>query len=752
MELTDLVAAWSESQEFEGELVHLERQRARGGIFDDLPIDPTVTERLSTRNIEKLYRHQARAIRKIRAGEHTVIVAGTASGKSLCYQIPLAEAIVANPKTTGLLLYPTKALAQDQVGSLGRFGFPNLTVSTYDGDTEQDSRTWIRRHANVIATNPDMLHFGILPNHAKWADFFVRLEFVVVDEAHMFRGIFGTHVAMIIRRLRRIAHHYGSDPTFVFTSATIGNPGELASRLSGLDVTVSDGDDSPTGDRLVALWNPPIEDIDLGKRRSAMSEATDLFVDLLRHDRHTIVFNRSRKATELMYRWTRDRLDADRKGRIAPYRSGYLASERRQIEERLFSGELLGVTATNALELGIDVGSMDCAIITTFPGTISSFRQQAGRAGRTQRTSLAVLVGGEDALDQYFMSHPTELFERTPEAAVINPDNPQVLEAHVACAAFELPLRVEDREILGPGTEEAATALVTGEHLTMRGDKLVWSHRRAPAPSVGIRTSGGSTFTILDESGQSFGVLEEQRAFRDAHPGAIYLHHGETYIVERLDLRLHQVQVRQSTAGYYTQPQVDTWLEILGTDQRQLVGQMDYRVGTVQVENHVSAYKKRKLGSGEVLGLEPLDLPASVFETQAIWFSVPDDLFDDAQVNNADILGALHAAEHAGIGMLPLFAICDRWDIGGVSTNFHPETGLATIFIYEGYPGGAGISEVAYEVASDHWRATLEGLKSCPCSSGCPSCVQSPKCGNFNEPLSKAGAIAFLHAGLRIAR
>ena len=748
MELSDIVAAWNESREFDGELVHLEHVSARGGIYDKLEIHPLLAEPLAARGIEQLYRHQARAVRKIRGGEHTVIVAGTASGKSLCYQIPLAEAIAENPKTTGLLLYPTKALAQDQVGSLGRFGFPKLTVATYDGDTDQDSRTWIRRHANVVATNPDMLHFGILPNHAKWADFFVRLEYVVIDEAHMFRGIFGTHVAMVIRRLRRIAQHYGSDPTFVFTSATIGNPGELTEALSGLDVTVCEGDDSPTGDRMVALWNPPIEDSDLGKRRSAMAEATDLFVDLLRNDRHTIVFNRSRKATELMYRWTRDRLDETRKDRIAPYRSGYLASERRQIEERLFSGELLGVTATNALELGIDVGSMDCAIITTFPGTISSFRQQAGRAGRTQRASLAVLVGGEDALDQYFMTHPIELFERQPEAAVINPDNPQVLEAHVACAAYELPLRVEDRDILGPGTEEAATTLVAGEHLAMRGDKLVWAHRRAPAPAVGIRTSGGSSFTILDESGQSFGVLEEQRAFRDAHPGAVYLHHGETYIVERLDLRLHQVHVRQSTAGYYTQPQVDTWLEVLGTDQRKMVGQMDYRVGTVQVENHVSAYKKKKLGSGEVLGLEPLDLPASVFETQAIWFSVPDDLFDRAEIDNADVLGTLHAAEHTGIGMLPLFAICDRWDIGGVSTNFHPETGLATIFIYEGYPGGAGISEVAYDVAPEHWQATLDTLRSCLCKTGCPSCVQSPKCGNFNEPLSKSGAVKFLAATL----
>ncbi len=492
-----------------------------------------------------------------------------------------------------------------------------------------------------------------------------------------------------------------------------------------------------------------MEDEDLGKRRSAMAETTDLFVDLVRHDRHTIVFSRSRKATELIYRWARDRVGTERRDRIAPYRSGYLASERREIEQALFSGELLGVTATNALELGIDVGSLDAAIINTFPGTIASFRQQAGRAGRAQRTSLAVLVGGEDSLDQYFMTHPVELFTRQPESAVINPDNPLVLEAHTACAAYELPLRVEDREFLGEGMEEAATSLMADGHLVMRGGKLAWSRREAPAPRVGIRTSGGSPFTIVDEeAGQPLGTLEESRTFSDAHPGAVYLHQGETFVVRELDLRSHEVRVRKSAAGYYTQPQEDKWLEILGIDDRGKLGRLDHFLGTVQVESQVVAYKRRKLGSGEVLGLEPLDLPSTVFETRAIWLTVPDELFAEARIEPSELLGTLHAVEHAGIGMLPLFAICDRWDIGGLSTNYHQATDRATIFIYEAYPGGAGISEVAYEVGFGHLTATLEALRACPCDHGCPSCVQSPKCGNFNEPLSKHGAIRFLDAAL----
>lgn len=743
MGLEDLVAGWADDPDLDGELAHLERVRSHEAIFGDLdpPLSDELHRRLSEIGIERLYRHQTKAIGDIRRGQNTVVVAGTSSGKTLCYTIPIAERILAQPRSTALLLYPTKALAQDQLRSFGKLGIDSLVAATYDGDTEIDQRQWVRKNANVILTNPDMLHLGILPNHAKWADFFVRLKYVVVDEMHMFRGIFGSHVALILRRLRRLAAHYGANPVFIFTSATIGNPADLATKLSGLEVGLRDQDDSPSGEKLIALWNPPIEDEEQGRRRSAMAETSDLFVDLVRHDHHTIVFSRSRKATELIYVWSRDRLDPARKDRIAPYRAGYTAESRRDTEAALFSGDLLGITATNALELGIDVGSLDAAIINTFPGTISSFRQQAGRAGRTQRASVAVLVGGEDALDQYFMNHPRELFDRTPESVVINPSNPLVLQAHVACAAHELPLEPSDAEFLGDDTEEAATALVAEGHLELRRGRLMWAHQQPPAPRISIRSSGGPTYTITSDEGL-LGTMEETRAFTDAHPDAVYLHQGETFVVEDLDLRRHEIRVRSGKVNYYTQAKSEKLLEVLQTFESRPLGQLTQHFGTIRVESQVVGYQKKKIGSGETISHEWLDLPASVFETQGVWLEIPESLVGDMSTDR--LLGTLHAAEHAGIAMLPLFAVCDRWDIGGLSTNWHPDLGGPAIFIYEAYPGGAGISPVAFEIGADHWKATRDAINDCPCKSGCPSCIVSPKCGNFNEPLDKKGAVEFL--------
>ena len=743
MGLEKLVTGWADDPDLDGELVHLERLTAHGAIFGDLdpPLPPDLKERLAELGIDRLYRHQAKAIGDIRQGKNTVVVAGTSSGKTLCYTIPIAERILAQPKSTALLLYPTKALAQDQLRSFGKLDIEGLAAATYDGDTEVDQRQWVRKNANVILTNPDMLHLGVLPNHGKWADFFLRLKYVVVDEMHMFRGIFGSHVALILRRLRRLAAHYGANPTFIFTSATIGNPADLATRLVGLEVGLRDQDDSPSGDKLVALWNPPIEDEEQGRRRSAMAETSDLFVNLVRHDHHTIVFSRSRKATELIYLWSRDRLDPDRKDRIAPYRAGYTAESRRDTEAALFSGDLLGITATNALELGIDVGSLDAAIINTFPGTISSFRQQAGRAGRTQRASVAVLVGGEDALDQYFMHHPRQLFDRVPESVVINPSNPLVLQAHVACAAHELPLEPSDSEFLGEDTEEAATALVAEGHLELRRGRLMWAHQQPPAPRISIRSSGGPTYTITSDEGL-LGTMEETRAFTDAHPDAVYLHQGDTYVVQDLDIRRHEIRVTSGKVNYYTQAKSEKLLEVLQTFESRPLGSMTQHFGTIRVESQVVGYQKKKIGSGETIAHEWLDLPASVFETQGVWLEIPDSLVADMSTER--LLGTLHAAEHAGIAMLPLFAVCDRWDIGGLSTNWHPDLGVPSIFIYEAYPGGAGISPVAFEIGADHWKATREAIATCPCKSGCPSCVVSPKCGNFNEPLDKRGAVEFL--------
>lgn len=743
-----VLAGWETDEDRSDRLVHIEDIPARSPIFRDIELHPALATRLRDRSIERLYRHQARAVESIRSGTHTVIEAGTAAGKTLSYQIPIVEKALEKAASTSLLIYPTKALAQDQHRSLAEYRLPGINPALYDGDTDREDRAWARRHASSVLTNPDMLHVGILPNHRRWSRFFSNLDYVVVDEMHSFKGIFGTHVALILRRLRRIAAHYGAEPVFALTSATIGNPAELGAALTGLDVRVVAGDDSPAGRRLVALWNPELEDPELGNRRSSIAEASDLFRDLVREGAHTILFARSRRGTELVYRWARDGLPSELANRIAPYRSGYLPGQRREIEERLFAGDLLGVIATNALELGIDVGSLDASVLASFPGTVSSFRQQSGRAGRSTRTSLSVLVAGADALDQYFMEHPSELFDRVSEAAVVNPTNPFVLEAHVGCAAHELPVGLGDRRYFGEGLEEAVSRLTAAGHTRMRDGTIVWSRRDAPAPRVPIRSAGSLPYVIIDEEGESLGTLDQQRAFRDAHPDAVYLHRGDTFVVDQLDVDRREARVTRRDVDYYTQPRQEQELEILDVEASQRVGRLRLHLGNLRVESQVTGYERRRIGTREKLGSEYLDLPSVVYETMGFWYTIPPDLLDGLDLE--EMLGTLHAAEHAGIAMLPLFAICDRWDIGGLSTNMHFDTGLPTIFIYEGHAGGSGISPVAYARGAEHLTATLDLLERCGCRRGCPSCVVSPKCGNLNEPLSKRGAIGFLRRTLAV--
>jgi DEAD/DEAH box helicase domain-containing protein len=737
-----VIKRWTE----EAELVHARTVSAREPRFGDLAIDPLVQSRLSDRGIDRLYLHQARAIASIRSGRHTMLSLGTASGKSLAFQIPILEQVIAEPKSSSLLVYPTKALAQDQARALRSFRVPTATVAIYDGDTPQEDRHEIRRRTNVILTNPDMLHIGILPAHNRWSDFFHRLSYVVVDEVHHLRGVFGTHVAFILRRLRRICEHYGSAPTFILASATIGNAAELAEQLTGLEVEVIEGDFSPAGERTFALWNPPLTDPALGLRRSALGDATVVFAELIREGAKVIAFTRGRKSTELMYKWAAGRLPPDLASEIAPYRAGYTATQRRQVESRLFGGQLAGVIATNALELGIDVGGLDAAVITTFPGTMAAFRQQAGRAGRSGQSSLVVLVAGEDALDQYLMRHPQELFDRPSEAVVVNPSNQLLAAAHMACAAFEKPIELEDRQFLGPVTEEVANSLVQGEHLRLKEGKLYWARRQRPAPSIDLRESGGPHYTI-HAGNTTLGTLDQGRVNRDAHPGAIYLHQGDSYVVEGIDPELRQVRVRPAAVDYYTQTRSETDLGIVELEIRHEIGRRGVHIhlGMVDVENQVVAYQKKKLRTREVIETVPLDLPSYRMTTSAVWLTLPDSVLNGLK---GDLLGSLHAAEHAGIAMLPLMAVCDRWDLGGLSTNWHPDTGTATIFIHEGYPGGAGIAPIAYERRLRHWQATRDAIAECPCVDGCPSCVQSPKCGNLNEPLSKRGAVELLDAVL----
>lgn len=740
-----IVEAWVDNPDLEGDLVHVEHLPARDPIYAalDPPLPPLLAARLAEKGISDLYRHQVRVIGHVRNREHTVVVAGTASGKTLAYLAPIVETQLADPKATALLLFPTKALAHDQLRRFTELGIPEVAADAYDGDTPADERARIRRRANVVLSNPDMLHVGILGSHDRWADFFHRLEYVVVDEMHTLRGIFGTHVAMILRRLRRIAAQYGASPTFILGSATIGNPGELGTALTGLPVQVVDEDTSPSGARTVALWNPAVVEEDTNRRRSSLGEATDLFLDLVRRDERTIVFARSRKATELLFRSAQERLPTTARDRVAAYRGGYLPEQRRAVEARLFSGRLTGIVTTTALELGIDVGGLDAAVLSSFPGTIAGFRQQSGRAGRARDESLVVLVGGEDALDQYFMTHPSELFTRPPESAVINPSNPMVLEAHTACAANELPLSPDDRDTLGDGVEEAANRLTQQGHLRLRDGRLYWARRQRPAPQIDIRASGGPTYQVVGPEGL-VGTLDEERAFRDGHAGAVYLHQGETFVVDRLDLEHREVRVHPAQINYYTQPRTDKTLDIIDEERADRLGPIRHVLGTVRVETLVVGYRKLRLGSREVLETVDLELPSTTFETEGIWFAIPEDTLDRAGIDARTAPGALHAAEHAQIALMPLMAICDRWDIGGLSTPRHPQLGGPAIFIYEGYAGGAGISPVAFEAGFDHLTATRDAIRDCPCQDGCPSCVQSPKCGNGNDPLDKAGAVRLL--------
>lgn len=743
-----VVKTWLDDPDLASRIAHIEVEPARSAAYQDLELSQTIRAGLNDLGVDRLYRHQAEAVEHIRSGRNTVLVAGTASGKSLAYQLPIAEAVEAEPKTTALALYPTKALAQDQLRGFGRLGLTRLVAATYDGDTDRDQRSWVRRHANVLLTNPDMLHIGILPNHKRWADFFHRLRHVVVDEMHMLRGVFGTHVAMTLRRMRRIAAHYGSEPTFVFTSATVGNPGELAAALIGQEVTVIDEDASPAGRKHWVLWNPPLDedDPDSGDRGSPITESADLMARVMAEGRPTITFARSRKATELIYTLVRDRLPPQLADRVAPYRGGYTPSDRRETEHRLFSGELMGVVATNALELGIDIGGLEAAILTTYPGTIASLRQQAGRAGRTREESLAVLVGGSDALDQYFMHHPAELFSRPPEAGVINPTNPLILDAHLTCAAYELPLKPSDRRFFGDEIEEAGARLVAAGRLRLGAEGLIWGRGGSPASSIGLRSAGGEPIAIIDgPQGELLGTVGRTQAYSQVHEGAVYLHQGASYLVHRLDLDRSEARVSEENLAYYTEPKEDKWIEVLETTEAGHIGPLGLAHGRVRVESQVTGYRRKSRRGGENLGMEYLDLPPQVFETQAFWITVPDDLFTEAEIGPEEVPGTLHAAEHAAIGMMPLFAICDRWDIGGLSTPFHPDLEMgAGWFIYDGHPGGAGIAPIGYARAEELLRATRRTIEDCPCASGCPSCVQSPKCGNFNDPLDKAGAAGLL--------
>jgi DEAD/DEAH box helicase domain-containing protein len=765
-----------------GRIVALRREPARGGRTVPLPqgLHPALLSALGRAGIERLYSHQREAL--LAALEQDVILAtGTASGKSLAFNLPTLQMLCSDLSARALYIYPTKALAQDQLEALGRLDLGRrLRPAIYNSDTPKAARAQIRRRANLILTTPDMLHVGILPNHNLWHELFSNLACVVIDEAHVYRGVFGSHVANVLRRLRRVACAYGTTPRMLFASATIANPHELAKTLGGGDrVAVIDRDGAPRRRREIALWNPacrerPDEDwaggVALGEdgaenRRAVLSESAMLAAELLRGGARLICFLRSRRLAELLARMIREELQrngpAELAEAVSPYRAGYTPAQRRALEQRLRSGELRAVCATNALELGIDIGALDACLVVTFPGSVASLRQMWGRAGRGG-AGLAVLVAGEDALDQYFTRHPDSLFERPVEAAILDPENEQIRSGHLICAAAELPLREDDARFFGPSLREQAERLVAGGGLFkrthIRGGALgevAWVPRRPHlrrAPALSLRATSARAIAIIDvRSGEVLGSAEQERALASLHDGACYLHMGDAYVVRELDLVGARAYVERFSGEWYTQPRREIQTAIERVSAHRDAPGLSLSFGELAVSESVVGYRRRRASDHAHLGFSALELPAISYRTQGLWFSFADEVpaggSEDAAAVIApegDLLAALHALEHAQIAIMPLLVLCDRRDIGGLSTNAHPQTARATIFIYDGLPGGVGLTKAAFERFDELCARTAQLLTECPCSDGCPSCVQSPQCGNLNESLSKRGALALL--------
>ncbi len=708
-------------------------------------LDPGLAEALGRAGIDSLYTHQLAAY-ETAAGSNLVITSGTASGKSLAFNLPVLDGIAADPKRRALYLYPTKALAQDQARKLALLRPPGLREAIYDGDTPREERPAIRRRNNLVLTNPDMLHVGLLPHHKSWGDFMANLGWVVVDEAHTYRGVFGSHVANVLRRLRRVARNYGSEPRFLLASATIANPVELAERLVGTPFELIDDDGAPRAGREIAMWNPPLLDEASGARRSALSEAADLLAELVAQGVRTICFLKSRRGIELIQRFARENLERRGKPelaqRIAPYRGGYTPQQRREIEARLSSGELLAVVATDALELGIDVGELDAAICVTFPGTVASLRQMWGRAGRRRR-GLAVYVAGQDALDQFFCRHPEEFLERPVEAAILDHANEQIAARHLVAAAYELPLTDADTEVFGEGWRERAERLLGAGELRSAGGRLLPRRSEFVANRIPLRSASADSVAVIErESGEMLGLVEAERAFTTIHPGAVYLHLGRSYEVERLDVEERRAIVSSFDGDWYTRPRKETEIYIERTREQREVAGVQLNFGDVSVTEQVIAFQRVSISEQEPIDIVALELPEQSFVTQALWYVLPEKL--SGALPSEVLLGSLHATEHGQIAVLPLIAMCDRWDIGGLSTNVHFQTGRATIFIYDGHPGGVGITQRGYEQFERLLGDASRLIGECPCESGCPSCVQSPKCGNLNEPLHKEGALELM--------
>lgn len=736
-------------------LLHVERVPARAAQVSTWPetVVPAVLSALLGAGIEAPWTHQRAAIDLATAGEHVVLATGTASGKSLGYLVPVLGAASEGATAAGgrgataIYLAPTKALAADQLARIDALAVPGVRAATYDGDTPPDERRWIRDHANVVLTNPDLLHHSLLPGHERWSRFLRSLRYVVIDECHVYRGVFGSHVASVIRRLRRVAARYGAFPTFVLASATVSDPATHASRLVGMPVTAVTQDGSPRGALTFALWEPSTED---EQRRSATTEAAQIMAELVLRGVQVVAFARSRAGAESLASSARRRIEQDDPALaagVSAYRGGYLPVERRAIEAKLRDGSVRGLAATNALELGIDISGLDAVVLAGWPGRRASLWQQAGRAGRSGEESLAVFVAADDPLDTFLVRHPEAVFGAPVEATVLDPDNPHVLGPHLAAAAAELPLTEGDLAMFGPDARRLVEALVARGILRRRPTGWFWAREDRPADQISLRGVTDVVAIVEARTGRVLGTVDEASAHGQVHTGAVHVHQGEAWVVTELDLEARAAQVVRGDPGWSTHAQSASRFDILSTDRAVERAHVQVCFGSVRVTTQVTGFMRR-LPSGEVLGTHPLDLPERSLTTKAVWWTGTDEALAAAGVDEATVPGALHAAEHAAIGMLPLVATSDRWDVGGVSTALHPDTGMPTIMVFDGYPGGAGFAERGFSHFEEWVAATRDAVLACACATGCPACVQSPKCGNGNEPLDKAGAVAVLDLAL----
>jgi len=727
--LTEFVRHLQESPDLQDLLVYYRYEEPRPVQYyeGEAGLPPELWQALRRLGIERLYRHQGEALEAVAQGEHVLVATPTASGKTLIYNLPVVADFLAQPEGHALYLFPLKALEQDQLKALKELDAalprPGITAAIFDGDTPPAERQALKaRPPRVLISNPDMLHLGLLPFHDSWAGFFKHLKYVVIDEVHTYRGILGSHMAQVLRRLKRVCEHYGSDPRFLMFSATINEPGDFIRQLTGLTVRVITESGAPQSGRHFLFLNPP---------EGAAATAARLFAQAIRRNLATICFTQGRKLTELIHLWALRQVPELRRY-ISSYRAGFLPEERREIESRLASGRLRGVISTSALEMGIDIGGLDVCLLVGYPGTMVTALQRIGRVGRQGRDCLVVLVAQPDALDQYFMKYPEQFFARPLECAVVDPDNPVVVAAHLPCAAQELPLkRDQERHFdLTAHAPEVDKLLAQGRLLATLDGRTLLARERFPHKQVNIRGVGESFAIFQQGKKKPIGHVDGHRALRECHPGAIYLHKAHTFAVEKLDLERRNVHVTPVEPNYYTRIQTDKDTDILEVKESRQVAGFVAHTGRLKVTERFLAYEKRRLPGQELLGVVPLDLPPQVFETVGVWLEIPDAVKAAVSAQGLHFMGGIHALEHALISMFPLFALADRYDIGGIAHPAHPQVGRAAIFIYDGYPGGVGLASRAFRILEELLGRTRAMINDCPCEEGCPSCIHSPKCGS----------------------